>query len=409
MLGCTKYATETAEPPRGRGRPTSLKPILRRVIAETSDAGFRTLGQHTAQRLARHAAERGELGRTLLVHGPRGAGKDAFVDDLLALLFCTAVMASRPCNACRGCRDARGRAHPDLVVGSPELWRELRTGGESIVAAARRWLLDAAGAPVVADRRVVVIEGADGANEQAQNALLKVLEEPTDRHTFVLVADEPRRLLPTIRSRCRPLRIGPIPRADLVTHLMDRLRLPADQAEALSQLSGGLVGSAHRYVEHGARLTWRRRVQVELLALLERGRSERFAAVRDLLDDAAAVASPGASPEPQDGDADPVRTPASAQRAAAALVVEAWIAIARDLLVASVGRPGLAPGRELGGEGGAPLGELAERIGPEPLAEMIEFLERIHDALRENAAPRLALEAAMLRWPMLAPSHASGR
>ena len=381
------------------------------MIGETSAAGFRTLGQGNAQRLARHAAQRRELGRTLLVHGPRGAGKDAFVDDLLALLFCADPdVAARPCNECRGCRDARARAHPDLVVGSPELWRELKASGESIVAAARRWLLDAAGAPVVADRRVVLIEGSDRANEQAQNALLKVLEEPTDRHTFLLVADEPRRLLPTIRSRCRPLRIGPIPRAELVAHLMDRLRLPADQAEALAQLSGGLVGAAHRYVEQKERLEWRRRVQSELLTLLDRGRADRFGAVRDLLDDAARVAAPAPAADPAEGETDTAaKAPASAGRAAAALIVDAWLGIARDLMVASVGRGDLAPGRELGGDGPSQLDGLAARIGPRPLADMVEFLEGVGEALRENAAPRLALEAAMLRWPVLAPPNASAR
>lgn len=380
------------------------------MIGETTVGGFRTLGQATAQRLARQAAQRSELGRTLLVHGPRGAGKDAFVDDLLALLFCAEPdVGARPCNACRGCRDARARAHPDLVVGSPELWREVKASGESIVAAARRWLLEAAGAPVIADRRVVVIEGADRANEQAQNALLRVLEEPTDRHTFVLVADEPRRLLPTIRSRCRPLRIGPIARTDLAAHLMDRLRLPSDQADALAGLSGGLVGAAHRYVEQSERLEWRRRVQAELLALLERGRAERFAAVRDLLEDATRVAAPTPPVESADGDTDSPRTPPSAGRAAAALIVDAWLAIARDLLVASVGRGNLAPGRELGADGSSHLDALAAQIGPAPLAEMLELLERVHEALRENAAPRLALEAAMLRWPLLAAARTSSR
>ncbi|MCA1673694.1 MAG: hypothetical protein LC799_16340, partial [Actinobacteria bacterium] len=345
------------------------------MIGEPPTAGFQTLGQATAQRMARQAAERGQLGRTLLVHGPAGAGKDAFVNDLLALLFCThAGLADRPCNACRGCGDARARTHPDLVVGSPEQWREARSSGESIVAAARRWLLEAAGAPVVADRRVVLILGADRANEQTQNALLKVLEEPTDRHTFVLVAHEPQRLLSTIRSRSRPLRIGPVPRAELVAHLMDRMRLPEDLADALAQLSGGLAGTAVGLVEQPARLDWRRRVEKELLALLERGRADRFGAVRDLLDEATKVASPPSTTESDDADGDGPRMPASAQREAAVMVVDAWLAVTRDLLVASIGRPELAPSRELGPE----LERLAARIGPGALHDMVRFLERIH-------------------------------
>ncbi|MGZ8475893.1 MAG: DNA polymerase III subunit [Candidatus Limnocylindria bacterium] len=376
------------------------------MIGDAPVAGFQTLGQGTAQRTARQASDRGQLGRTLLVQGPAGAGKDAFVGDLLALLFCADPnAATRPCNGCRGCRDARARAHPDLVVGSPELWREARSAGESIVAAARRWLLAAAGAPMVADRRVVLIEGVDRANEQTQNALLKVLEEPTDRHTFVLVADEPQRVLPTIRSRSRPLRIGPVPRADLVAHLVDHMRLPADLAEVVAQMSGGLVGTAVGFVEQSARLEWRGRVARELLALLERGRSDRFAAVRDLLDDATRVASPAPSEPAADMEGDAPRTPASAQREAAVLVVDAWLSLTRDLLVASVGRAELAPSRELGPE----LERLAGQVGAGPLIEMIGLLERIHEALRQNAAPRLALEAAMLTWPFVSPPTTPAR
>jgi len=280
------------------------------MISTAPDAGFRSLGQPVARRVAQRAAERGLLGRTFLVHGPRGADKDAFVDDLLALVFCTAAPATaRPCNRCRGCQDARARTHPDLVIGSPGRWRELRSTGESIVSAARRWLLDASGAPVVADRRVVLVERADGASEQIQNALLKVLEEPTPRHTFVLVADEPARLLPTIRSRCQPLRIGPVARDELTSHLVDEMRLPADLADALAHIAGGLSGSAMAFASDDGQLAWRRRTQLALLDLLDRGRADRYAAARDLIDDASAIVTPAPS-EDEEG----ARTPAALQR-----------------------------------------------------------------------------------------------
>ncbi len=359
------------------------------MIATEVD-GFLSLGQPTARRIARRRG----LTATLLVHGPSGSGKKAFVDDLLAMAFCTDADAGRrPCNACRGCRDARSRSHPDLVVGSPELWRERRSTGETIVSVARRWLLEAAGAPVVASRRIVLIEHADGSNEQVQNAMLKALEEPTDRHTFILVADEPTRLLPTIRSRCQPLRIGPVPRAELVAFLMDRHSLPADQAETLARLANGHAGTAIRYVDRTDLLDWRRRVQSQLLALLDSGRAERFGEVADLLDDAARLHA--LAPPPEDDEAEGSRTPGSVQRAAATLVVGAWLDLTRDLIVASAARPELAPGTELGPE----LVRAGERIGPAALADMARLLERIHDGLGENAAPRLALERAMLAWP----------
>jgi hypothetical protein len=367
------------------------------MMSTAPAAGFRSLGQPVARRVVTQAAVRGLLGRTFLVHGPPGAGKDAFVDDLLALVFCSAEPAQRPCNACRGCRDARARSHPDLVIGSPERWREQRTTGESIVAAARRWLLDAAGAPVVADRRVVVVEHADAASDHIQNALLKVLEEPTGRHTFVLVADDPARLLPTIRSRSQPLRIGPVARDELVAHLVDAERLPLDQAEALARISGGLSGSAVGFAHDKHRLAWRRQTQLRLLGLLDAGRGERFAAVRDLIDDAVGLAGAMTDATPED---EGTRTPAGAQREAALLVVDAWLALSRDLLVSAAGRPELAPGAELG-EG---IPEAARRLEVADLASMLATLERVHAGLRENAAPRLSLEVAMLAWPSPRPA-----
>src|SRR5438552_18856728 len=88
-------------------RPRSY---TRPVISTEVAPGFLSLGQTTARAVATRASQRQRLGRTFLVFGPAGAGKGAFVEDLLALLLCTDVdRAARPCNACAGCRSARSR------------------------------------------------------------------------------------------------------------------------------------------------------------------------------------------------------------------------------------------------------------------------------------------------------------
>lgn len=359
--------------------------------------GFLSLGQPVSRAIAQRSAARGRLQRTLLVHGPAGSGKGAFVDDLLALLFCEAATDRRPCNACRGCREARARTHPDLVIGSPERWREGRSTGESIVAAARTWLGDTAGAPIAGERRVVLVEGIDRANEGTQNALLKAVEEPTGRHMFVLVADEPTRVLPTIRSRSQTLRVGAVPRAELVSWLVDHERLPVDQAEDLARIAGGMPGTAIGYARNPAVVDWRRRTQGELLSLLGRGRADRFGSVRDLLDEAARL---GGQPRVDGGD-DPMadgeapRPTSAAQREAALLIVDVWLGLGRDLLLAAAGRRGIAATAALLPD----LESAAGRIGQSRVRAFIGELERIRDALRVNAAPRLALEVAMLAWP----------
>ncbi len=368
--------------------------------------GFLGLGQSSARDLLVGAVRNGRIGGTLLVHGPRGVDLKAFTDDLLAVLLCADPDAgARPCNACRGCRDGRARTHPDLVVGSPNAWRDARSGGESIVAAARRWLASAAGAPIVADRRVVVIEQADEANEQAQNVLLKGLEEPSRRQLFILLATDVSRLLPTIRSRCQSLRLGPVARDALVQWLMEERHLPLDQARSVARIADGMAGTAIEYVKTPGMLDWRRRTQAELLGLLEQGRAARLAAVRELVDASSAFASSavaGPMTEEPAADGEPMaRTSSAQQRAAALLVLGAWTDLARDLALAASGRPELAPSVELLPE----IADLALRLSPMELAATTRRFERIREGLVANAAPRLAMAVAAIAWPRL-PSRA---
>lgn len=368
---------------------------------EELPSGFLSVGQDVARALAVRAARGDRLAAPLLVHGPPGSGKRAFLADLVALLVCAARDPDTgPCNRCVACRQARAGRHVDVVVASPDSWRSARSGGESIVAVARRWLLDIAGAPIGGERRVAVIEQADRCNEQIQNALLKVLEEPSARHQFVLVADDAHRLLPTIRSRSQSLRIRPVPRDELARWLMERYLLPADQADALARLSGGRSALAASFVDRTELLDWRRRLQTELLALLERGRAERFGSARDLIEEASRLGVDAALPTvtvddpPSDG---PARTPAAVQRLGALAVADVWLALARDLLVSAGGHPAAALSADLLPD----LTSAATRIGPAEIGRFIVRLERIREGLLQNLSPRLAMEVAMLDWPSL--------
>ncbi|SHH81204.1 DNA polymerase III subunit delta' [Marivita hallyeonensis] len=99
-------------------------------------------------------------------------------------------------------------------------------------------------------RRVVIIDATDDMNVNAANAILKLLEEPPARTTLLLVSHQPSRLLPTIRSRCRELRLGPLSPSDMAQALSgiadDK---PGSQTDAMAALSGGSVGEAVRLVQ----------------------------------------------------------------------------------------------------------------------------------------------------------------
>ncbi|RED12167.1 DNA polymerase III subunit delta' [Pontivivens insulae] len=94
--------------------------------------------------------------------------------------------------------------------------------------------------------RVAIIDAMDELNVPAQNALLKLLEEPPARVLFLLVTHQPGRLLPTIRSRCRTLRLGELAQADLDSAMTDAGAPPGAEAAALASLSAGSVGEAVR-------------------------------------------------------------------------------------------------------------------------------------------------------------------
>lgn len=95
-------------------------------------------------------------------------------------------------------------------------------------------------------RRVVIVDAADDMNTAAANALLKMLEEPPARTTILLVAHQPSRLLPTIRSRCRTLRLHPLSPDDMTQALAQAGADLPENTSALSELAAGSVGAALR-------------------------------------------------------------------------------------------------------------------------------------------------------------------
>ncbi|ARE41916.1 DNA polymerase III delta prime subunit [Rhodovulum sp. P5] len=98
-------------------------------------------------------------------------------------------------------------------------------------------------------RRVVIVDSADEMNPNAANALLKMLEEPPEAATLVLISHQPARLLPTIRSRCRELRLSPLAPADMAAALEQAGQTVTGDPAALAELAGGSVGEAIRLLQ----------------------------------------------------------------------------------------------------------------------------------------------------------------
>lgn len=151
----------------------------------------------------------GRLPHALLISGAHGVGKQALADALVARSLCLATVLEEgavACGKCHGCTMLAAGYHPDLLRISPvEKSRQIRIDPIREVNAFVNQTAQQGG------YRVIVLQPAEAMNTAAANALLKSLEEPGPRTLFILLADIPSRVLPTIRSRCQhwPLAVPP--------------------------------------------------------------------------------------------------------------------------------------------------------------------------------------------------------
>jgi DNA polymerase-3 subunit delta' len=140
------------------------------------------------------------------------------------------------CACCAGCVQLAAGVHPDFAyVGrAPN-----RT---DVLIEQVRALIDGLGVrPARGSRRVAIIDDAETLNLPAQNALLKTLEEPPGQTMLILVSDNERALLDTVRSRLRPVRFAPLATAEVATVLVERAGLASDRAGVLARLARGSV------------------------------------------------------------------------------------------------------------------------------------------------------------------------
>src|SRR5215472_10604023 len=204
---------------------------------------FRQIAGHrpVLDLLAR-AVSRGSVPPTLIFAGPEGVGKRRTAVALAQALNCAKpeVFASglNGCGRCPSCmRVARG-VHADVLLIEPG------DSGSIKIDQVRDAIDRAAYRPFEGRRRLVIVDAADALVGEAQNALLKTLEEPPPSSVFVLLTSRPDLLLPTVRSRCHHLRFGPLPEADVAAVLMRDHGLSAADAHAAAATSEGSVGRA---------------------------------------------------------------------------------------------------------------------------------------------------------------------
>jgi DNA polymerase-3 subunit delta' len=193
--------------------------------------------------MLRQALARGTLPHALLFVGPEGVGKRTTALALAAERMCTAGL-DEACGRCVGCAQVAAGTHPDLRregLGSDERGERRERVLIEQVRAVQGFL----GGQALGGRgKIAIFEEAQALTEEAQNALLKTLEEPPRGSLVVLVSHNASRLLATVRSRCQRIAFAPLPSGTLLALLRDRFGLGAEDAEFLSRYSDGSLAFA---------------------------------------------------------------------------------------------------------------------------------------------------------------------
>ena len=205
--------------------------------------GFESLlGNERLKDNLSRSLQRGRVSHFYLISGPEGSGKRTLAKLLAAALMCTGE--EKPCGSCEGCRKVMGGVHPDFItVDDPEK----KTVPVDLIRQARA---DVYVQPNEGQRKIYLFPRGQDMGIPGQNALLKILEEPPSYGVFLLITDNPERLLPTVRSRCTELALQPV--QDRVLRRELERRYPKAEPDTLSAAisrSGGYLGQAMLLLE----------------------------------------------------------------------------------------------------------------------------------------------------------------
>lgn len=341
-----------------------------------------------------------------LFTGPPGSGRSN-----AARAFAAALQCERGgCGECHSCTTAAAGSHPDITL--------IRTDGLSIgTDSARQYVRSAALRPALGRWQVLIVEDADRLTDQAANALLKAIEEPSPHTIWMLCAPALEDVIITIRSRCRPVLLRTPPPGAIASLLIERDGIEPALAHEVAAASQGHIGRARGLARDGVSRERRRRILA--LPVRLRDLASALAAAQTINDEAAGrAATAGDELDARElsdlrqawGVEDRGRRPAGYAGALAALekdqkrrrtrlardsidgVLLDLLAFYRDVLVVQS-----APGAALVNADVADDVRHVAALGtPESTLGTIDAIVECRESLGANAAPLLALERMMM-------------
>lgn len=196
------------------------------------------VGHKDIIRYIQNAVREDKVSHAYIINGQRGSGK-----KLLSGLFATTLLCEKggtsPCNTCHSCIQAESGNHPDIIWVSHE-----KPGSIGVDDVREQINHTVAVKPYQGPYKVYIIPQADLMTVQAQNAILKTIEEPPEYAVLILLTENAEALLPTITSRCVMLKLRNIKDALIRKYLMEKLALPDYKADVCTAFSQGNLGKA---------------------------------------------------------------------------------------------------------------------------------------------------------------------
>lgn len=167
------------------------------------------IGNHSQKELLTNMIQVGKISHSYLFIGPSGVGKTLFAKEFAKMLLC--LNQDKPCQTCKSCLEFENENHPDFYLLSAETSIKIEQ-----VRQMQSKILEK---PIISNRKVYVIKDADTMTKEAQNCLLKTLEEPPNYVTIILIGANESMFLTTIKSRCTKIAFQGIPDEELLAFL----------------------------------------------------------------------------------------------------------------------------------------------------------------------------------------------
>ena len=200
------------------------------------------IGNEKIKKELNETIKNNKLLHSYLFIGQEGIGKRKFAMEFAQMILCLSEDSTKPCRKCSSCVKFESFNNPDFV--------QLQPDGNSIKIAQIRQMQESIyEKPIISNKKVFIIDDCDKMTEEAQNSLLKTLEEPPEYVVIILITNNENKLLNTVRSRCVKISFNNIPKDDIIRYIKENniLKNPSNN---IIDMCNGSIGKVEKIKEN---------------------------------------------------------------------------------------------------------------------------------------------------------------